>query len=256
MENQELEAPQQLMQRPVVSAVMQYWPLLPVLPVAGALLHLISRPKSWSTAQKTVLAVAGAAAGLNILRWQLQRFTTSRPNYQVLQHDGAFEIRRYPALVVAQTRVNLGFDQALNEGFARLAGFIFGQNMEHEQVAMTSPVVAQHELLDRGQTLAEPDNDAGYTVSFVMPPERTVNDLPIPEDDRVTLRELQPRTVAALSFRGRYDGEHVKRASARLMIEARNHGLEVHGEPAFAGYDAPSTLPLLRRNEVWVEVAE
>lgn len=251
-----VESQAQEQQQPEVAAVMQYWPLFPVLPVAGAVAHLISRPRSWSPVGKTMLALAGTAVGLNLIRWQLARFVVPRPDYEVLQHDGAFELRRYPALVVAQTRVNSGFDQALKEGFARLATFIFGNNTEHERVAMTSPVVAQHELLDPGQTLVEPENDGGYTVSFVMPQERTVNDLPIPEDDRIILRELQPRTVATLRFRGRSDGEQVKRAAKRLLDEAHEHGVEVRGEPAFAGYDSPATLPLLRRNEVWVEVAE
>jgi effector-binding domain-containing protein len=239
------------------SAPLQYWPLLHVIPVAAGLAHLAFRPRSWGTGQKVALAIAGAVTGLNLIRWQFSRFTSPRPDYEVLQHDGAFELRRYPALVVAQTRVNLDFDAALDEGFSRLAAFIFGKNAQHERVKMTSPVMAQHELLDFDvSTLPLDDNDGGYTVSFVMPPQRTMIDLPIPEDDRVTLRELQPRTVAALTFRGRYDGERVRKASMRLLDEAREHGLEVQGEPAFAGYDAPSTLPLWRRNEVWVEVNE
>ncbi len=239
-----------------VGDVMQFWPLAPVIPVAAAVAHLLTKPKSWSRTQKRVLAVAGAVVGLNLVRWQLQRFFTPRPRYEVLQHDGPFEIRRYPAMVVAQTRVNLGFELALTEGFQRLAGFIFGKNTGQEHVSMTTPVVAQHESLEFNSVTTEAPFDGGYTVSFVMPPERTVNDLPLPEDDRVMLRELQPRTVAALTFSGRSDGEHVRRASARLMDEARSHGIEVLGEPAFAGYDSPSTLPLLRRNEVWVQVAE
>lgn len=61
---------------------------------------------------------------------------------------------------------------------------------------------------------------------------------------------------AAVMYLTRVDGEQVRRASERLLDEARRHGVEVHGEPAFAGYDAPFTLPVLRRNEVWVEVVE
>lgn len=237
------------------SQVLQYWPLAAVLPVAGAAAHLIARPKSWSPAQKTALAVAGAAAGLNLVRWQLQRFFTPRPRYEVLEKKGPFELRRYPAMVVAQTRVSSGFDEAMSEGFARLANFIFGKNLQKTRVAMTSPVMAQHELGGLDEPIAAQREDGGYTVSFMMPQERTVEDLPKPEDGRIFLRELEPRTVAALKFSGRYDGVHVRKATERLMEAARDRGIEVRGEPAFAGYDSPSTLPLLRRNEVWIEVA-
>ncbi len=256
METQELETQAQQLERRTVGEVMQFWPLAPVIPVAAAVAHLLAKPDSWSRGQKRLLAAAGAVVGLNLVRWQLQRFFTPRPRYEVLQHDGPFEIRRYPAMVVAQTRVNSGFELALNEGFQRLAGFIFGKNTGQELVAMTTPVVAQHESLVFNSVTSEEQGDGGYTVSFVMPAQRTVKDLPLPEDDRVTLRELQPRTVAALKFSGRIDGERVRRASERLRNEARSHGIEVLGEPAFAGYDSPSTLPLLRRNEVWVQVAD
>ena len=81
--------------------------------------------------------------------------------------------------------------------------------------SMTTPVVAQHESFHFDSLTSEAQGDGGYTVSFVMPPQRTVQDLPMPEDDRVTLRELQPRTVAALKFSGRSDGERVRRASEK-----------------------------------------
>jgi hypothetical protein len=253
---QDLEAiePEEI-SRSAAREALQYWPLVPVIPVVAGLTHLIARPRAWSRGEKAVLALAGAAVGLNLVAWQLRRLRTQKPPYEVLASDGPLELRRYPALVVAQTRVNMGFDSALKEGFGRLAGFIFGRNAGHEKVAMTSPVVAQHEVLDVN---APPtvENDAGYTVSFMMPRELSMNELPIPEDDRVILRELQPRTVVALKFRGRYDAERVRQATRQLLDSAREHEIEVRGEPAFAGYDAPSTLPILRRNEVWVEVAE
>lgn len=252
---QDLEAiePESPARRAVMSA-LQYWPLLPVIPVAAGIAHLIARRRAWSRGEKAALVAAGAAVGLNLVSWQLQRLRQEKPEYEVLASDGPFELRRYPALVVAQTRVNLGFDSALQEGFDRLAAFIFGKNARNEKVRMTSPVVAQHELLDINE-LSSVENDAGYTVSFMMPRHLSVTELPIPEDDRVTLRELQPRTVVALKFRGRYDAERVKQATRQLLQSAKDHEIEVRGEPAFAGYDAPSTLPILRRNEVWVEVA-
>lgn len=236
-------------------AALQYWPLVPVIPVAAGIAHLIARPRSWSRGEKVALAIAGAAVGLNLAAWQLRRLRTPGAPYELLASDGPFELRRYPALVVAQTRVNLSFDDALKEGFGRLAGFIFGKNARHERVSMSSPVVAQHEVLDLN-AMSTVENDAGYTVSFMMPRDLSMNDLPIPEDDRVTLRELQPRKLVSLSFRGRHDSERVREATKRLLEKAGEHEIEVHGEPAFAGYDAPFTLPILRRSEVWVEVTE
>ena len=236
-------------------AALQYWPLVPVIPIAAGIAHLLARPRSWSRGEKVALAVAGAAVGLNLAAWQFRRLRTPAAPYELLASAGPFELRRYPALIVAQTRVNLSFDAALKEGFGRLAGFIFGKNARHERVSMSSPVVAQHEVLDVN-SMSTVENDAGYTVSFMMPRDLSMNELPIPEDDRVTLRELQPRKLVSLSFRGRSDSERVRQATKELLDTARAHEIEVHGEPAFAGYDAPSTLPILRHNEVWVEVTD
>jgi hypothetical protein len=236
--------------------VLQFWPLVPVLPLAAAATHLFARPRSWSPARKALLAVAGTAAAITVVRWQLQRFTVAQPRYKVLEHDGNFELRRYPDLVVAQTRVEADFEVALNEGFSRLAGFIFGKNTRRERVGMTSPVVSQPEKLAMTSPVTtQQERGEGYTVSFMMPPERTVDDLPLPDDDRVVVRVQPARTVATLRFRGRYDGKHVERAESQLMNGVSSRGLELRGQPAFAGYDGPSTLPFLRRNEVWVEVA-
>jgi hypothetical protein len=60
--------------------------------------------------------------------------------------------------------------------------------------------------------------------------------------------------VAVLRYRGRHDAETMASRSLELLVALRRAGLRYRGNPQFAGYDAPSTLPLLRRNEVWVEL--
>lgn len=51
------------------------------------------------------------------------------------------DVRRYAARVVAETLVMGGsFHAAGNEGFRRLAGYIFGGNRIRQTIAMTAPV--------------------------------------------------------------------------------------------------------------------
>jgi len=48
-----------------------------------------------------------------------------------------------------------------------------------------------------------------------------------------------------------------ERANMEKALEewiARNPGCQAIGEPFYAGYDPPFTLPYLRRNEVFIEV--
>jgi hypothetical protein len=64
------------------------------------------------------------------------------------------------------------------------------------------------------------------------------------------------RRVAALGFSGRYGGDIPAHKRNELMFLTRLAGLSPRSEVWFAGYDGPSTLPLLRRNEVLVELED
>jgi hypothetical protein len=102
--------------------------------------------------------------------------------------------------------------------------------------------------------LTEPGS-RGYKMSFVMPPGRSVESLPLPNDSEVELDQVPERRVAVLRFTGRYRGTEVAQHEEELLRMVKEAGLQATSAPMFAGFDPPSTLPFLRRNEVWVEVA-
>ncbi|HEY3595683.1 MAG TPA: heme-binding protein [Polyangiaceae bacterium] len=164
-------------------------------------------------------------------------------------------------MVVAETTLSKrNWDRALDEGFRRLAAYIFGRNSAREHVEMTAPVaVTGHPPGKEKIPMTVPVSAVfhpaeEHTISFVMPEGREVDSLPIPRDDRIHLRAIRPRRIACLRFRGTYRGAPVKDKIADLMDRLGDYGLRPIGEPSFAGYDPPSTLPFLRRNEVWIEV--
>src|SRR4051812_47973284 len=69
------------------------------------------------------------------------------PEFQVLIDDDAFQVRRYQPMVLAETVVPGTRDQAADEGFRRLAGYIFGGNQtkhhqsQNQSLPMTTPVL-------------------------------------------------------------------------------------------------------------------
>jgi diadenosine tetraphosphatase ApaH/serine/threonine PP2A family protein phosphatase len=204
----------------------------------GVALRAQLRPRRRSYRQGWVAAGIGAAT-LGVARWQLARFFTPTPPYEVEERRGPLEVRRYERLWLAQTTVSSpSWDEALRDGFRRLAHFIFGANDEQTRIAMTSPVTATRDGADT-------------EVSFVMP-EGVVP--PSPDDARIRFTEVPARRVAVLRFHGRYDEDTVEAKKRELVAAAEEAGYVAHGEPAFAGYDPPTTLPALRRNEVWLEV--
>ena len=189
--------------------------------------------------------IAGALSlgVLAALRWQLQRWWTDEPAYTVEDRIGGLEIRRYATAIEAHTRVStLDFETAIEDGFRTLASYIFGGNEADQKLAMTAPV------LNRPRATT-------HTVAFVMPPDRTLLSLPRPHDESIRLVEVPARRVAVLRYRGRYTNEVLREQTQRLheLVAAAN--LETRGEPIFAGFDPPWTLPFLRRCELWIELA-
>lgn len=189
-------------------------------------------------------AIAGGATalGLGLARWQLQRLVSEEPAYDVEQRIGQLEIRRYHPYVVAQTTVHSDdINAALETGFDRLFAYLRGGNIEGEKLPMTSPVCTAHE-------------NGGYTVSFVMPAGRVLRSLPRPDDSRVSLVDHDTHRVAVLTYRGRYNAEAIELHAHELSDLVAKANLTSFGAPSFAGFDPPTTLPILRRNEIWIDL--
>jgi hypothetical protein len=177
------------------------------------------------------------------------------------------EVRRYAPQLRARTWVEQEpWSAALERGFERLAGYIFGGNEQELRLSMTSPVLmsvpASTSQRKDGKTWGAPSvadldellGPATREMAFVMRGDLTLEDLPTPKDHRVRLGATPSQRVAALAFRGRYGGDLPAQKRNELLFLSKLAGLKPTSEVWFAGYDGPSTLPLLRRNEVLVEV--
>ena len=62
------------------------------------------------------------------------------PAFKSILHEGAFEVRDYASLVVAEVTVSGDQKEAASRGFRLLAGYIFGGNKRRQSIAMTAPV--------------------------------------------------------------------------------------------------------------------
>lgn len=206
---------------------------LAVIPAAiGSGVGMLARSK-----RAGALAGGIAAGALALARWQLQRFFHDEPAYTVEKRIGNLEVRSYAPQVIARAHTMLpDFDQAQRQLFQRLAHYIFGN-----ELSMTGPV----EMSAEGQ---------GHTMAFVMPPGRALLSLPRPDDTHVRLQEVPARRVAVLPYRGRYRGDVVEEREKELLRLVADAGLSAKGRPMFAGFDPPSTIPFMRRNEIWIEV--
>lgn len=65
------------------------------------------------------------------------------PEYVVEKTIGKLEIRNYEPWIVAETVVRSTQEDAGNEAFHILAGYIFGKNDQKVKIEMTAPVTQQ-----------------------------------------------------------------------------------------------------------------
>ena len=160
------------------------------------------------------------------------------PTYQVekVWEAEQIEIRAYAPRIMAVT----GMDDS-NGGFRVLAGYIFGGNAEEEKIAMTAPVQ---------QSMA-----GEKEMAFMMPAEYALEDLPEPEDQRVSFRTAPAHTAAVIQFSGWASAEKSDKNWQQLRRFLIAKDIDITGEPTLNQYNPPWTLPFMRRNEIIVPVA-
>ena len=181
------------------------------------------------------------------------------PAFTVMLGEGDFEIREYPALVVATVTVGGSRDEAANAGFRLLAGYIFGGNTRREKVAMTAPVVqerATSERIPMTAPVTQSGSDGEWVVRFIMPSTYTLETLPSPNDARVRLMPAPPQRYAVVRFSGLARPADVERRTKTLKAFMERRQLRAAGVPLLARYNPPWTPWFMRRNEVWIPIAE
>jgi hypothetical protein len=184
---------------------------------------------------------------------------TEEPKFASIVREGDFEVREYPALVVAEVSVGGDRDEAANAGFRLLAGYIFGGNTRRERLPMTAPVVQSRsagESIPMTAPVIQVADKGMWTVQFVMPDTKTLATLPLPNDERVHLRLVPATRIAVVRFSGLARPDDVVKRTAALHEFIARRRLKTAGSAALARYNPPWTLWFMRRNEVMIPVHE
>jgi hypothetical protein len=197
-----------------------------------------------------------ATVGVLILVITSIAMATEEPEYTIIKSNRNFEIRQYDSLIVAETVVDTSdFDEASNEGFRRLAGYIFGGNRIQRKIPMTSPVTAeQSEKIPMTAPVEAERTGTSARIAFMMPAHHTMQTLPVPNDPRVTLRQIPGRKLAAVKFSGRWTEENFREHTDELNAWIQKERLHVVGAPLVARYNPPFVPSFFRRNEILIPV--
>lgn len=193
------------------------------------------------------------------------------PKYEVIVSDGAFEIRRYAPMLIAETFVDGDMDEASNKGFRLIADFIFGNNQapgsdQKSNIAMTAPVTIEPQSAKIAMTApvtVQPESDQEklaaikrWRIHFVMPSGYTLANTPKPNNTAVKLREVPGQHFAVHRYSWINTQARVQEKTDETLQWARHKSLQVIGTPQLSRYDPPWTLPMFKRNEIMVEIAK
>lgn len=183
---------------------------------------------------------------------------TEQQEYRVLDVHGDVELREYAPHVVATVDVPGSVEQATNAAFDPLFRYISGANKTAEALAMTAPVIqepAGEQLAMTAPVVQERSGADQWTVSFVLPAGRRLEDYPQPTDPRVSLRAIATEVAAALTWSGSWTSANVARWTAELRQRIADAGWSETGEARWARFDPPMRPNALRRNEIVIPVA-
>ncbi len=204
--------------------------------------------------QNAILTVTMATG---VLMGTTQASAIEKPKHEVVQslvfEGQSIEIRDYASYIVAETVVESpSLQEASNEGFRRLAKYIFGGNRSSESMDMTAPV--QSVKMDMTAPVGAIGDAGKYTISFVMPSKYTLETLPIPNDDRIMLRAVPAKRVAALVFSGFWSDSNFSRRIQALRAYLAAQQLPAQSLPMIARYNMPLTPWFLRTNEILIDI--
>ena len=182
------------------------------------------------------------------------------PRYDVIDRVGdRVEIRRYAPRLAAEVELASAGEAGRREAFQLLFAYIAGANQAsatgQNTIAMTTPVEVSGKQLVAMTVPVETSDGAGAAhMRFFLPAKFSVATAPKPLNPRVRLVTVSDETLAILRFTG--SASDLAERKTELVAKLANARWRPSSEPYALFYDAPFTLPFLRRNEAAVAVVK
>ena len=183
---------------------------------------------------------------------------TEEAKFDVVAAEGDYEIRDYAPHLLAETTVKSDAEEAGNRAFRALFNYISGENRSRSKVPMTAPVSqkAESEKIAMTSPVGQRGSNDTWVVSFMMPASYTLETLPEPTDEAVTLRQVSGRRMAVIRYSGTWRHKRFLAHKAKLEAWVKAKGLTAVGPAEWARYDPPFKPWFMRRNEVLIPVVK
>jgi hypothetical protein len=217
--------------------------------------------RHWRVRPTGIFAAAWlpALSCLALFSFTMPSYAAEEPDFKIIRKlDTDIELREYAAYLVAEVVVPGPASEAGNRAFPILAGYIFGKNKGDRKFAMTAPVTqaAVPVKLDMTAPVTQTAVADGFLVQFVLPKDVTLPTAPEPLDERIQLRLVPPNHVAVIRYSGFWSESNYNNHLAKLQAALSAANLVATGEAVYSRYNAPFTPWFMRRNEIWLRLAD
>ena len=156
--------------------------------------------------------------------------------YNVVYKNDVYEIRNYGDRLAIQVNYT-------NEGggFRKLFNYISGSNIDSTKISMTAPAIQSNE-------------NGNMVMQFLLPSNFTKKNAPTPSDKDLKLTVIEQGHYAVIRYSGRLSKKNFDKRRLILKDNLLKDNIEILSPAIRATYNAPFTLPFLRRNEVMFRV--
>tara|TARA_B100001057_G_scaffold330113_1_gene330493 strand:- start:113 stop:661 length:549 start_codon:yes stop_codon:yes gene_type:complete len=172
---------------------------------------------------------------ISVLTLNSQTMAYEEANYEVVNENKNYEIRKYPDRLVIETNSTQG------DGFKKLFNYISGNNEENEEIKMTVPVTQEIK-------------NGNMTMQFYLPLKFNKDNAPKPSNAEIEILTIEGGYYAVIKYSGRSSDKNFLKNKDILEKELKQDNITVLSPPIRASYNSPFTLPMLKRNEVMYRV--
>ena len=172
------------------------------------------------------------------------------PEYKVVKSLKDIEIREYPSYIVAEVSNSGQRDKAANESFMILFDYISGKNIPSEKISMTVPVSQEGEKIPMTLPVEQLKENNHWKLSFVLPSKYNMENAPKPKDERIKIYKQEKSKRIVIRFSGSSSDSNLSKHKIKLDKYIKENDIKAKSEAVYAFYNAPFTLPFLKRNEI------
>ena len=176
-----------------------------------------------------------------ILLISIAKLETKEPSFNLIKKDGKVEIREYPPYIIAKTSLDISKNKEDNNMFRVLANYIFGGNSNSQSIPMTAPVITHA-------------NSNSYDMIFFMLDANTIESLPSPNNNNISIEKLHIGKAITISFGMWATERRVKKYKSKLDEYILKNKIQVVSDIMVAQYNSPWTIPPFRKNELIYQI--